>query len=182
MVSILLSRTKKRYSRAKKSKNLHFSSKWRSRGPFLHFDEISSFSASDEFLRACIYTTKNITKCLYSSCPYDLKVVMKNSLISFQNTIFELYTPSVSDHWPVHKSSSLRLFLFFSTETLEWFSNETLGWGSRMRGLYILCIVPGAPEKNTFLTKVNFINKLYAKLKLMIELKLMIDLESFISQ
>ena len=47
------------FSRGQNGPNLHFSSLFVTRGKFLHFDEISSFSVSDEFLRACIEDLAN---------------------------------------------------------------------------------------------------------------------------
>ena len=52
MVCILSSRSQNTIFARKKSKNLHFDEKNLHFGQFLHFDEISSFSVSDEFLSA----------------------------------------------------------------------------------------------------------------------------------
>ena len=63
MVCILLSRSQNSIFARKKSKNLHFWRNFVTGGENLHFWRISSFSASDEFLSACIYSKQNLTIC-----------------------------------------------------------------------------------------------------------------------
>ena len=59
MVCILLSRSQNSIFARKKSKNLHFWRNFVTGGENLHFWRISSFSASDEFLSACVLCEKN---------------------------------------------------------------------------------------------------------------------------